>query len=50
VEAGVVVGRLEVTLPDGRSQSVPIETAEAVDRKGLFGRAGASLARLIRGG
>jgi D-alanyl-D-alanine carboxypeptidase (penicillin-binding protein 5/6) len=50
VEAGVVVGRLEVTLPDGRVQSVPLETAEAVDRLGLFGRAGAALAQLIRGG
>ena len=50
VAAGTVVGRLEVSLPDGRSQSVPLAAAETVERKGALGRAGAALARLIRGG
>jgi D-alanyl-D-alanine carboxypeptidase (penicillin-binding protein 5/6) len=50
VQAGQTVGRLEVSLADGRTWSVPIEAAEAVDRKGALGRAGAALARLIRGG
>lgn len=50
VAAGTIVGRLEVSLPDGRSQSVPLEAAETVERKGALGRAGAALARLIRGG
>ncbi len=50
VEAGTVVGRLEITLPDGRVQSVPLAAAESVERKGAMGRAGAAFARLIRGG
>ena len=50
VEAGQLVGRLEVTLADGRSWTAPLEAADTVERKGLFGRAGAALARLIRGG
>lgn len=50
VAAGQVVGRLQVRLPDGRVWSAPVEAAETVQRKGMFGRAGAALARLIRGG
>lgn len=49
VAAGDVVGRLEVSLPDGRSLTVPVQTATDVERLGLFGRAGAAFARLIRG-
>ena len=50
VQEGDVVGELEVTLPDGRQMSVPVEAAQSVARKGAMGRAGAALARLIRGG
>ncbi len=50
VEAGQPIGRLEVVLPDGRIWTAPVEAAEAVDRRGAFGRAGDVLARLIRGG
>ena len=49
VAAGDVVGRLDVTLPDGRLMSVPVHAAADVEQLGLFGRAGAALARLIRG-
>ena len=50
VQEGDVIGALEVTLPDGREMSVPVEAAQSVARKGAMGRAGAALARLIRGG
>lgn len=50
VQEGDVVGQLEVSLPDGRQMSVPLEAAQSVSRKGAMGRAGAALARLIRGG
>ncbi|KAA5805489.1 D-alanyl-D-alanine carboxypeptidase [Alkalicaulis satelles] len=50
VQAGDSVGRLEVTTPDGRIFSVPVEAAEDVNRQGLLGRAGTGLVRLIRGG
>ena len=50
VQEGDVVGQLEVTLPDGREMSVPVEAAQSVARKGAMGRAGAAFARLIRGG
>ncbi|MCC5997345.1 MAG: D-alanyl-D-alanine carboxypeptidase [Oceanicaulis sp.] len=50
VRVGDAVGRLEVTTPDGRVFSVPLEAAEDVARQGVFGRAGAALASLIRGG
>lgn len=50
VQEGDIVGQLEVTLPDGRQMSVPVEAAQSVARKGAMGRAGAALARLIRGG
>ncbi|HCR95864.1 MAG TPA: D-alanyl-D-alanine carboxypeptidase, partial [Oceanicaulis sp.] len=50
VQEGDIVGQLDVTLPDGREMSVPVEAAQSVARKGAMGRAGAALARLIRGG
>ncbi len=50
IEAGTEVGELMVSLPDGRTQSVPLVAAETVERQGMFGRAGSALARLIRGG
>ncbi|WP_440959803.1 D-alanyl-D-alanine carboxypeptidase family protein [Oceanicaulis sp. LC35] len=50
VQEGDVVGQIEVTLPDGREMSVPVEAAQSVARKGAMGRAGAAFARLIRGG
>lgn len=49
VSEGDEIARLEVTLPDGRSRTVPLEAAASVERKGLFGRAGESLLRMIRG-
>lgn len=50
VAEGDQIARLEVTLPDGRTRSVPLEAAASVEKKGLFGRAGASLLNMIRGG
>ncbi|WP_306016322.1 D-alanyl-D-alanine carboxypeptidase family protein [Oceanicaulis sp. MMSF_3324] len=50
VQEGDVIGALEVALPDGREMSIPVEAAQSVARKGAMGRAGAALARLIRGG
>jgi D-alanyl-D-alanine carboxypeptidase (penicillin-binding protein 5/6) len=50
VQEGDLVGHLEVSLPDGRELSVPVEAAQSVARKGALGRAGAAFARLIRGG
>lgn len=50
VAEGDVVARLEVSLPDGRTRSVDLLAAESIDRKGVFGRAGDALLRLIRGG
>jgi len=49
VAAGAVVGRLEISLPDGRTQSVEVLTASDVRRKGVFGRIGTALSNLIRG-
>lgn len=48
IAEGDEVARLEVTTPDGRVFSVPLEAAADVPRKGLFGRAGDGLVRLIR--
>lgn len=50
VVEGDTVGRLEVSLPDGRTRTVELEAAETVERLGLFGRAGAALAAMLRGG
>ncbi|MGX6647758.1 D-alanyl-D-alanine carboxypeptidase family protein [Maricaulaceae bacterium MS644] len=54
VQAPVVEGdriaRLVITLPDGHTRSVPLEAAASVERKGMFGRAGAALVQMIRGG
>lgn len=50
VAEGDQIARLEVILPDGRMRSVPLEAAASVEKKGLFGRAGASLLNMIRGG
>lgn len=50
VSEGDRIARLEVTLADGRTRTVPLEAAASVERKGLFGRAGQSLVRMIRGG
>jgi D-alanyl-D-alanine carboxypeptidase (penicillin-binding protein 5/6) len=47
---GDPIARLVITLPDGHTRSVPLEAAAGVERKGMFGRAGASLAQMIRGG
>ncbi|MGY6629301.1 MAG: D-alanyl-D-alanine carboxypeptidase family protein [Oceanicaulis sp.] len=49
IAEGDVVARLEVTTPDGRQFSAPLEAAADVPRKGMFGRAGDGLVRLIRG-
>lgn len=49
VTQGQRIGRLEVTMPDGRVRSIPVEAAEDVERLGLWGRAGATLANLVRG-
>ncbi|MFP4518297.1 MAG: hypothetical protein ACLFQ5_02470 [Oceanicaulis sp.] len=46
---GDQIARLEVSLPDGRTRTVPLEAAASVERKGLFGRAGETLLRMIRG-
>jgi D-alanyl-D-alanine carboxypeptidase (penicillin-binding protein 5/6) len=50
VSEGDAVGRLEISLPDGRTRSVELEAAASVQRKGAFGRAGAAIADLLRGG
>ena len=50
VAQGDLVGRLEISLPDGRTRSVDLVAAEDVDRLGAFGRAGAALASMLRGG
>ena len=50
VAEGDLVGRLEVSLPDGRTRSVDLVAAQSVDRLGLFGRAGSALASMLRGG
>lgn len=47
---GDPIARLVITLPDGHIRSVPLEAAGSVERKGMFGRAGAALAQMIRGG
>ena len=49
VAEGDLVGRLEVSLPDGRIRSVDLVAAQSVERLGPFGRAGAALAGLLRG-
>lgn len=41
IAAGQEVGKLVVTLPNGATKEVPLVTTEAVERKGLFGRAAA---------
>ncbi|MCR9128293.1 MAG: D-alanyl-D-alanine carboxypeptidase [Alphaproteobacteria bacterium] len=50
VTEGDLVGRLEISLPDGRTRSVDLVAAQSVDRLGLFGRAGSALASMLRGG
>jgi len=50
IAQGDRLGVLEVSLPDGRSYEIALEAGASVSRKGLFGRAGDALARLIRGG
>lgn len=50
IAQGDVVAQLQVSTPDGRAFSVPLEAAADVPRKGLLGRAGQGLATLIRGG
>jgi len=49
VNQGDAVGRLEVRLPDGREITIPVEAGASVRRKGVFGRVGVALARIIRG-
>jgi D-alanyl-D-alanine carboxypeptidase (penicillin-binding protein 5/6) len=49
VAEGDLVGRLEISLPDGRTRSVDLVAAQSVGRLGAFGRAGAALAGLLRG-
>lgn len=49
VREGDVVGELIVTLPGGRVESLPLEAALTVERKGLFGRAMSGLVHLLRG-
>ncbi|MEQ8405248.1 MAG: D-alanyl-D-alanine carboxypeptidase family protein [Oceanicaulis sp.] len=49
VAEGDQIARLEITLADGRTRTVALEAAADVERKGLFGRAGASLLQMIRG-
>ncbi len=50
VAEGDLVGRLEVSLPDGRTRSVDLVAGADVERLGAFGRAGAALAAMLRGG
>lgn len=50
VAEGDLVGRLEISLPDGRTRSVDLVAAQSVDRLGVFGRAGSALASMLRGG
>ncbi|XBQ15759.1 MAG: D-alanyl-D-alanine carboxypeptidase family protein [Oceanicaulis sp.] len=50
VAEGDQIASLEISLPDGRTRTVPLEAAASVEKKGMFGRAGDSLLRLIRGG
>jgi D-alanyl-D-alanine carboxypeptidase (penicillin-binding protein 5/6) len=50
VVEGDLIGRLEISLPDGRTRSVDLVAAQSVDRLGLFGRAGSALASMLRGG
>lgn len=50
IAQGDLVGRLEVSLPDGRTRSVDLVAGEDVARLGAFGRAGAALASMLRGG
>lgn len=50
VMEGDAVGRLEVSLPDGRTRTVELEAAETVERLGVFGRAGSAIAAMLRGG
>lgn len=49
IAEGDVVGELVVTLPGGEIKTVPLEAALTVERKGMFGRALASLANMLRG-
>jgi D-alanyl-D-alanine carboxypeptidase (penicillin-binding protein 5/6) len=50
IQAGDIVGQLEVSLADGRQYSLDVVAADSVERKGLLGRAGDALLALVRGG
>lgn len=49
VEAGAVVGEVVVTKADAEVGRYPLYAANSVERKGFFGRVGASLLQKIRG-
>jgi len=49
VAEGDLIGRLEISLPDGRTRSVDLVAAQSIDRLDLFGRAGSALASMLRG-
>ena len=50
IAAGQEIGHLVVEAPGYDPQNFPLFAAEDVERKGMFGRIGAALAHMIRGG
>lgn len=50
VAEGDLVGRMVISLPDGRTRTVEVEAAESVERLGALARAGSALAAMLRGG
>ncbi|WP_417476124.1 D-alanyl-D-alanine carboxypeptidase family protein [Maricaulis sp.] len=50
IAAGQEIGHLVVEAPGYEPQNFPLYAAEDVARKGMFGRIGAALAHMIRGG
>ncbi|WP_417496017.1 D-alanyl-D-alanine carboxypeptidase family protein [Maricaulis sp.] len=50
IAAGQEIGHLVVEAPGYEPQNFPLFAAEDVERKGMFGRIGAALAHMIRGG
>lgn len=49
IAEGDELASLIITKPNGETQSSPLYAASSVDRKGFFGRVGASILRKIRG-
>jgi len=50
VAAGQEIGHLVIEAPGYEAQNFPLFASEDVERKGMFGRIGAALAHMIRGG